>query len=305
MKTLKLLLFTVFILLGWLSLSQAQEKSKMMVPTSSSENAVRLYYRSIEALENAEQNEADKFLDEALKEDPDFFIVHAQRALFALYHRNQVLFLKNADKALATHHELNEAEQLLKDALVLLKQDPKANMTDIGRKIVKMYPRDKNSYYDLAVFQTQQGDFKGAAGTYRKGIKVTGNPAPFYNMLGYTYMSDSDFKKAEKAFDKYIELKPNHPNPFDSKGDYYMETKEYDKAYESYMKAHQINHAWSYEKAEKAKKMMDQTKGKPGTTEVIHSNATNPLAQILKPGILIGTHVLQVELKEGATLEEW
>ncbi len=241
--------------------SQAQEKSNKMVPTSSSENAVQLYYKSIEAAENADFSESVNFMNEALNEDPDFFMVHCQRALYAMMSGNYEQLKKHADKALASPHELNEAELLLKSALVRIRQNPEADLRDTGKKIVKLHPKDKNSYYTLAVFQAQQEDFKGAAGTYRKGMKVTDNPAPFYNMLGYTYMQDGDMKKAEESFDKYIELHPNHPNPYDSKGDYYMQKKEYDKAYDSFMKAYKINSNWSFEKAQKAKDLMNETEG--------------------------------------------
>ncbi len=258
MNTLKILLLTTIVSFVCFSTSRAQEKSKMMIPTSSSEKAVQLYYQSLEAAENAEANKSLQLMNEALQEDPNLFMAHAQRAIFALYNGNRELFDKHAEKAIAAGNQLNEAEKLLKAALVRLQEDPKADLIDTGKKIVKLYPEDNNSYYILASFQTQKKDLKGVIKTYKKGIKSTGNPAPFYNILGYTHMSEGNMKEAEKAFDKYIELHPNHPNPYDSKGDYYMENKEYGMAYESYMKAHEINPDWSYEKAEKAKGMMNE-----------------------------------------------
>ncbi len=258
MKNSNVLLLTIVIVcMGFLS-SPAQEKSKIMKPTSSSEKAVKLYNQSIEAAENAEVEMSLRLMDEALKEDPNLFMAHAQRAIFALYNGNQEFFNKHAEKAIAADNQLSEAEMLLKTALIQLKEDPKTNLTATGKKIVKMYPQDKNSYYFLATFQTQNKNINGVIDTYKKGIKSVDNPAPFYNMLGYTYMGEGNMKEAEKNFNRYIELKPNHPNPYDSKGDYYMEIKEYKKAYESYMKAHELNPDWSYEKAEEAKEKMKE-----------------------------------------------
>lgn len=248
----------IFFLFLSFSTSQAQEKSKEMQPTSSSEKAVDFYQQSMRAAENAELDKSIDLLDKALEKDPDFFMAHFQRAFFALFFGNREQFEKHAENAITVDKDLNNAEQLLKDALINLKKDQTANLTDTGKKLVEMYPEDKNSYYILATFQNRNKDYKEAAKTYRKGLKVTDNPAPFYNLLGYTYLRDGQMKKAEKAFDKYIGLEPHHPNPYDSKGDYYMQSQEYEKAYDSYMKAHALNSEWSLDKAEKAKEMMNE-----------------------------------------------
>lgn len=258
MKNLNVLLL-VFAIVGMgIFTSWAQEKKKIMKPTSSSSRAVELYNQSIEAAENAEADKSQMLMDEAFKEDPNFFMAHTQNAIFALYSGNRESFNKHAEKAISGANQLNEAELLLKAAMVKLMENPDADLTGTGKKILKMYPHDKNSYYFLATFQMHNNDMKGVIGTYKKGINSVDNPAPFYNMLGYAYMGEGNMKEAEKAFNKYIELNPGHPNPYDSKGDFYMQTQEFDKAYENYMKAHEIDPGWSFEKAEKAKEKMNE-----------------------------------------------
>ena len=105
-----------------------------------------------------------------------------------------------------------------------------------------MYPKDVWTYWFLYTYQNIIRDFNGCAETLKKAREVTGNPAPVYNILGYTYMELGEQSEVAAAFDKYIELAPNNPNVYDSKGDYFMNIKEYRKAYDSYMKAYSLEH---------------------------------------------------------------
>ncbi len=125
-----------------------------------------------------------------------------------------------------------------------------------------MYPNDPNSYNNLIYFQSLAGDSTGMVETLNKAIKIATNPAPFYNQLGYAYLTLKQNDKAQEAFDKYIELEPKNPNVYDSKGDYYMYIKKYDKAYESYMKAYSMDPSFSHDKAEMARQLYEQTEGK-------------------------------------------
>jgi tetratricopeptide (TPR) repeat protein len=131
------------------------------------------------------------------------------------------------------------------------------NNIDIWEKLANMYPKDPEPYYNWGMSLAAQGKDKDAIDTYKRILEFTDNPAPVYNLLGYAYLGMKDFTNAEKSFDKYIQLVPNHPNPYDSKGDYYMEIKDYANAYKSYMNAYDRNANWSYDKAQKAKKLME------------------------------------------------
>ncbi len=87
-----------------------------------------------------------------------------------------------------------------------------------------------NAYNNLVYFQSLAGDTTGMVETLTSAIKIAGNPAPFYNQLGYAYLTLKQSDKAEEAFDKYIELEPKNPNVYDSKGDYYMFNRKYDRS---------------------------------------------------------------------------
>lgn len=196
-------------------------------------------------------------LKKALKEDPKFFLSQYNLAINSAFLNRPDEYRKYADMAKNNPSKLSEAELLLKKALENRMNDPKYNNIEIWKKLAEMYPKDPEPYYNLGMSLAAQGNFKEAIDTYKKILEFTDKPGPTYNMLGYTYMGMNDFANAEKSFDKYIQLEPNNPNSYDSKGDYYMEIKDYANAYKSYMDAYEMNANWSYDKAKKARRMME------------------------------------------------
>lgn len=255
MKKYLIILFVFMLAAG--SWSVAQDET---IPiTTSSEKASELYLQAIEALGNAEIDTAKQLLNEALKEDPDFFRANLTLALISLNPDNQGEFKEYAEKAINTKSDLSDGEMLIKKALTRLNENPQADVTDVGEELIELYPKDESVYNLQAMLQNLIKDYKGSEKTYSDLLKITRNPGPVYNQMGYTYMNMGNLEAAQKAFDQYIELVPNHPNPYDSKGDYYMVVKDYKNAYESYIKAHEINEAWSYEKALKAKELMEKS----------------------------------------------
>lgn len=255
MKTFytKLILILFFVLTAWGASSQ---NTKMPV-TSTSAKAISLFQQSIEMMNSADFSPAIDILKKALKEDPNFFLAQNQLANLSMFTGKPDEYRKYAEMAKNNPSKLSEAELLLKTALEKRLADPKASNIDTWKKLVEMYPKDPEPYYYLANSQSGHGDFGDAVATLKKMMEFIDSPAPVYNLLGYAYMGLKDFASAEKSFDKYIQLVPNHPNPYDSKGDYYMEIKDYANAYKSYMNAYDRNANWSYDKAQRAKKLME------------------------------------------------
>ena len=50
--------------------------------------------------------------------------------------------------------------------------DGQINDTDLGKKLVDMYPNDPNSYNNLVSFQSLAGDSTGMVETLNKAIKI-------------------------------------------------------------------------------------------------------------------------------------
>lgn len=250
------LLWPVF-LLFLVSLCTQEVKEKKMPITAESESAIELYNKGIIAGEKVYIGKAMDLFKQALTEDPNFFMASYSLATYYLYFENVEEFQKYAEKALQSELELSKGEELLKTMLEKLLADPKADVTEIGKELVEMYPDDHQAYFQLAFSQMIVKDYQSVVETYKKVLGIAENPAPIYNGLGYAYMELGQFDDAGSALDKYIELEPNLPNPYDSKGDYFMKIEDYGKAYENYMKANEIDTLWSYNKAMKAKTLYD------------------------------------------------
>ena len=256
----KLFLLMILLSIGILIYSQPAKEKRIPVTTNST-SALSLYNQAMKYYDDVKLNKALETFNKALDADPDFFMVNYQLAFY--YYLNQAPddFERYADAAINCKAKLSETEELLKDALVKLKQG-RMNVVDIGKKLVEMYPNDPNSYNNLVYFQSVAGDTTGMVETLNKAIKIAANPAPFYNQLGYAYLTLKLTDKAEEAFDKYIELEPKNPNVYDSKGDYYMYIRKYYYAYELYMKAYTMDPSFSREKAEIARQLYERTEGK-------------------------------------------
>jgi tetratricopeptide (TPR) repeat protein len=258
MKKLSVL---IILLSAGIALNSQPVNEKLMPVTTNSKSALLLYNTAMKYLDDVKLDKALDTFKKALDEDPDFFMANYQLAFFYLLNRATDNFVQYAGAAINCKTKLSDAENLMKDALVTLKQG-QTNLTDVGKKLVEMYPKDPGAYSNLIYFQSLAGDSTDMVETIKKAITVSTKPAPFYNQLGYAYLTLKQNDKAEEAFNKYIELEPDNPNAYDSKGDYYMFIKDYEKAYVSYMKAYSIDPSFSHDKAEAAKELYEQTEGK-------------------------------------------
>lgn len=255
----KLFLVTVLLLTGVLMFSQSA--GKMIPVTTDSKTGLSIYNQAMKFYDDVNLKEALGTFRKALDQDPDFFMVNYQLAFYFLMNRAGENFNKFSEAAINCKAKLSDGEELLRSALEKLKQG-EFNITDVGRKLMEMYPNDPNSYNNMVYFQTIDGDSTGIVETLNKAIKIAPNRASFYNQLGYAYLTLKQTDKAGECFDKYIALDPKNPNVYDSKGDYFMYIKDYYNAYQSYMNAYSIDPSFSHDKAEVAKQMYERTEGK-------------------------------------------
>jgi Flp pilus assembly protein TadD, contains TPR repeats len=258
---MKKVFLLVLLLLVIIPVFSRPDKGKLMPVTTNSKSALSYYNQAIKYLDDVKLPAALENFKKALDQDQDFFMADYQLAFYYILNRDADNFNEYAEAAVNCKAKLSDAEELLKEAIVKLKEG-NINLTDLGKKLVDMYPNDPNSYNNLVSFQSLAGDSTGMVETLNKAIKIATTPATFYNQLGYAYLTLRQSDKAEEAFDKYIELEPKNPNVYDSKGDYYMYIRKYENAYESYMKAYSMDPSFSHEKAEMAKQLYEQTEGK-------------------------------------------
>jgi Tfp pilus assembly protein PilF len=256
----KLFFLMIFLLTGLLIYSRPAQ-DKLMPVTTSSGSALSLYNQAMKYFDDVKLDQALETFKKSLKQDKDFFMANYQLAFYYLLNRVPDDYEKYSDAAINCKAKLSDAEELLRNALGRFKQGS-TDATDLGIKLVEMYPDDPNSYSNLVYFQSLAGDSVNMVETLKKAINVSANPATFYNQLGYAYLTLKQNDNAKEAFDKYIELEPDNPNVYDSKGDYYMYIRKFDKAYESYMKAYNMDPSFSHDKAEMARQLYERTEGK-------------------------------------------
>jgi tetratricopeptide (TPR) repeat protein len=258
---MKKLIPLIILLLSGVEVFSQAGREKLMPVTTNSKTALSYYNQAMKYFEDVRLKPALENFTKALDEDHDFFMANYQLAFYFILNRDSDNFVVFANAAINCKTKLSEGEELLKEAIDRFK-DGRIDDTDLGKKLVEMYPNDPTSYNALVSFQSLAGDSTGMIETLNKAISIAPRPATFYNQLGYAYITMNLSDKAEVAFNKYIELEPKNPNVYDSKGDFYMFIKKYDKAYESYMTAYSMDPSFSHDKAELAKQLYEQTEGK-------------------------------------------
>ena len=253
---MKKLTIPILIIIIVLLCNQCTKENKMIV-TTNSESAITLYNEAMTAWEDYYFSQFEKLMLEALKEDSDFFMAKFKLTQYYHYFKNEDKFKEYGEAVVNCKAKLSKGELLLKDVVSKLLEDSNADLTDLGKQLIKMYPNDVDAYSLLSWYQFINEDAEGSLGTLKSMLEITDKPASVYNLLGYTYMTLENNEEAKIAFDKYIELAPNLPNSYDSKGDYFMNIKDYTNAYEMFMKANEIDSLWSFKKAMNAKAIAD------------------------------------------------
>jgi tetratricopeptide (TPR) repeat protein len=258
MKTILSTLLTITLIVIVIS-CQRPVKDKIIPVTTDSEKGREYYDKAQKELDAYQRESAQTLLIKAIEEDSCFFMPYYDLSTLELFNGNIDGFKELASKALACEIKLSKGEQILKEALQKLYENPKTDVSELGARLVELYPNDVDAYLHHNFFLYIAGKNEDAVTNLNKALEIAEDPGPVYNNLGYVYLSLNKFEEAKNAFDKYIELEPDNPNPYDSKGDYFMAVKDYEKAYESYMKAGEIDSTWtlSHDKALKAKAILD------------------------------------------------
>lgn len=229
----------------------------MMPVTTDSELALEFYETGMVAFDQLKLSQAWHNLEQAVKEDSDFFMAN-----FWMYFMSSKGSKKVAERALQSNTPLNEAEIQIRTAFKYLLDGQDEKVVEHLQVAVDLYPSDPNVHKILYFLQLQfLKDVEGAVASIQRAIEVQPDYPQAYNLMGYALMEMEEYDRAEKAFNDYIRLAPALANPYDSKGDFYMNTKQFDKAYESYLKAFKIDSSFvvSEKKAMKAKYLQEKS----------------------------------------------
>lgn len=255
---MKAILFIFFLLTVAVSATSQDTNSNNLSVTTDSEPALALFNEGRKAMDDALPQVANEKFTKASQLDPDFIMPQVMMAIGNLYTNDLEKFKLHANKALKSRATLTDSEKLIQQAMKELIEDPKADVTNYGKKLVDMHPKSMLAYELLANFQNLSKDYEGALKTYQSMLSITRNQAPVYNMLGYTYMELGQMDKAKESFEKYLELAPNNANAYDSMGDYYAKAKDFENAQQSYLKAYEMDSTHFMISQQKAEKIKEQ-----------------------------------------------
>lgn len=255
MKTIFFIIL-LFVTIG--ATSQDKDLANMPV-TTDSEQALVLFNEGMVAMDEVLLVKASDRFTRASELDPDFIMPQVMMAMRYLFSNDIENFKVHANKAIKSRASLTSSERLIQQAMKALVDNPQADVSDYGKKLVKEHPESVLAHQLLASFQSLAKDYEGALKTYESALTLTRKQGPIYNAIGYTYMALNQMDKAKEAFDKYLQVAPNSANAYDSMGDYYAKTEDFKDARESYLKAYQMdstNFMISHEKAEKIKEQV-------------------------------------------------
>lgn len=256
MKTLLPFLFLLFV--AFIVHAQETNYADLKVTTDSPQ-ALKFFNQGVQNLNDVKTIDAIENFNKALELDPDFMMANVMVAMRHYFEKNEQQFKTFANKAINSKARINESEKLLQQAMEKLVDNPQADLTEYGEKLVELNPKSYFAHTVLANYQQMAKDTEGAIKTYESMLSLTDNPAPVYNSLGYAYMANNQMDKAKESFEKYIKADPDNANVYDSMGDYYAKTQDFKNAQQSYLKAYEMdstNFKVSHEKAEKLKEQM-------------------------------------------------
>ena len=222
--------------------------------TTESELALKLYEAGLLAFDQIKLEVAVDNFNQAVKEDPDFFMAH-----YWLYFITGKSSKKIADRALQVNAELSDGEREIQKAFRYLVDGQAEKVVEHLKNAVDLYPEDPQVHKLLYIFQFNYlEDMHPALESIRRAIDCCPDFPLAYNQLGYVLMDLDQMDEAGKAFESYRRLAPGQANPYDSKGDFFMKTGQYDSAYYNYSKAYEIDPVFtiSAKKASKAKMLM-------------------------------------------------
>lgn len=237
---MKAILFFFFLFITFIAVSQKTNYADFPVTTNSPQ-ALQLYHEGIQSLTNVQLYESFNHFNKALELDPDFFMVRYIFAMFNLGRSDPKPFISLAEKAVQCKSSLNESEKLLKQALEQLMKNPRADVTEYGKKLVVLNPRSYFALSFLAGFQLNTKDYESVNDTYQTILRLPHYPTLVFDAMGKNYMRMNQMDKAKQAFDQYLKAEPTNASAYNSMGDYYAQMEDYESAYNNFMKAYKLD----------------------------------------------------------------
>lgn len=250
------------------------QPNQFLPVSSTSQTAIKSYHDAITRIGHADVKAYNEKLDQAIKEDPKFFMAQAHVALSDVIDAKNKKDTENGkadnskasiETALAIPQQgFTPAELIVRDLLVTLKDNKTSEIKPLCDKLVQQFPENTEAYL-LAVNVSRfiLDDEDQAFAYCNQLLQINPNVGPAWNIAGYYHLEKGDLAQAKVAFDNYLRLNPNEANAHDSMGDYCLAAKQYDQSAMHFEKAVAMGMESSRERAEKARALAQEGAGEP------------------------------------------
>ncbi len=203
--------------------------------TTTSEKARELFLEARIELENVLFPEANRLMEAALGEDPNFALAYLFRGRTSTNPEDVASDIK---MAMTLRDNVSVGEKMLIEAYAAFWIDNEVGRTiEISEQLVLHYPDDVRVWSNLGVSYYAAQNYAAALDALNSAVAIEPNFAPVQNMVGYTAWRLGDLTRAESAFMNYIVLMPDHPNPYDSVAEFYMKTGRFEDAITNFEQA--------------------------------------------------------------------
>lgn len=205
--------------------------------TTSSPEALQIYFDGVELAEKFLDNEAIEKFSAAIELDTTFAMAHYYLSRSYESAGNLTLAKQSIEKAKLYSGTTTPLEWVYINAWEKLLNNDLAGAMKIYQETIKDYSNDKHIMFVMGKTHRLMKNYQESEKVLGRLIKKHPHYAPAFNQLGYTYKEMGDFDKAIEYFKKYANLEPDQPNPFDSLGDMFRARGDYNNAIDNYKKA--------------------------------------------------------------------
>jgi len=203
-------------------------RAQEMPITTSSQEALALFYQGRDLSENSEDDAARVVLNQAVTKDPSFAMAHRMLAVMT---GDDKAAREHLDKALAQMDKLNPGEKLWLASTQAGMDLDYVEQVRRYEELAKLFPGDKHVLYSTGqVVRRVKKDYPEAYAYYHQALALDPAFAPALNGLGYVCVNMGKYEEADKAFQDQIKALPGRPNPHDSYAEFLLARGRYDEA---------------------------------------------------------------------------
>ena len=218
-----------------------QTRFQVAKTTTASPEAYNLFIIGMERNEKYDSAKAAEYLEKAVQIDPEFAIAYHELGRAYYYHAKHNASREAFTKAMELSARASNKDRMRIEASYT--QHVERNLeksTIICEEIIKKYPDDKWSRWDLGWLYFRQNRPADAVEAFKESLRLDPDFGYALNSLGYVYVELGELEKAVETLKKYAALTPGEANPWDSLGYAYASMGNIEEAIKSYKEALKI-----------------------------------------------------------------